>query len=149
MIRAILETMACGPRRSMGWSDGEIRRWLLLRAVEWAAWPSFVSQVFFPIAALFFAWSEIIPVFILANVIWFPIRHRYVNVTLASVSFWFVKTKWPITIACIVYFFTVGRYLTGVFLLLWSAGLAGIGLPRSQVGLIELRFAEKIGYISE
>ena len=56
--------------------------------------------------------------------------------------------KWPAAISAAIYLFIKGNYISGVLALLWPL-LAGFVCIPGKVGLIELAFAKKIGYVDQ
>jgi hypothetical protein len=57
---------------------------------------------------------------------------------------WF---KWPVSIGSAIYLFTHQQLLAGLVALAWPL-LAGVLTPPGKVGVIELRLAKRIGYVS-
>jgi hypothetical protein len=131
------------------YTDEEIRRWLWLRAVEWAAWPSFITQPIIPILVIFFDWWFALAFLFVFSLFLCLVRYKYINVRLANTAVLFVKLKWPIAIGSSIYLFIVGRYISGLVVLFWPGFLAGLLHIPAEVGRIELLFAKKIGYVDE
>lgn len=134
------------------YTDEEIRRWLWLRAVEWAAFPAFLSQPVAPILFIYFPWYFVLLGVVVLGFIWRFIRYSFVSVRLArAVVVPVVWLKWPASIGSSIYLFIHHQPVAGVVALVWSfvAGWTGaaIGYP-SYVGVIELALAKKIGYVS-
>ncbi len=126
-------------------------KWANLRAIEWIAFPAFVSQPLVPILLLKFRWYEIIIGLILAAFIWNPIKCRFVNIPLASASAIFVKVmKWPLTIGMGVFFLFKGMWLNATISFCWTLIVFGV-VPfyaslSKGIGYYELRFMQKMGY---
>ncbi len=85
--------------------------------------------------------------------IWRFIRYSFVSVGLAySAVVPVVWLKWPASIGSSIYLFVHHEAIAAILALVWPylAGLVGavVGRP-NQVGLIELAFAKKIGYVSK
>src|SRR5579872_858521 len=76
-------------------SDQDNLRWCWLRAVEWGAWPLFLSQPIAPIILLLKGslWAALVPA-IIANVLWSGVRYRFVSVAAASWGAVLVHLKW-------------------------------------------------------
>lgn len=55
-------------------TDEENLKWSWLRAVEWGAFPIFVTQPIIPFLIFFFDWKIIIGVIIICNWLWNFIR---------------------------------------------------------------------------
>ena len=126
----------------------EIRRWLSLRSIEWAALPAFVSQPVAPILFIFFPWYWVLGTVWILGVIWCPIRYLFVNVAVAKIACCVVVwLQWPAAVGSAIYLFFHNRPLPAVIALLWPLFLAGLfGIP-GKVGVIELAFAKKIGIV--
>ena len=135
--------------RFANWSDAEIQRWLLLRAIEWNAFPAFASQPLVPVMFLFFSWSWVIVAVVVLNILWSGIRYSYVNIAAASVACLFVVwAKWPSAIGSAIYLFIHRQFVPGLIALFWP-WLAGLIPPPGKIGVIELAFAKKIGYVPD
>ncbi len=140
-------------KRSFFWNlidytEEEIRRWLWLRAIEWTAWPTFISQPIVPVLFIFFTWWHVLITLLLVNVVWTFIRYRYVNFYLAQMGTFFVLLKWPASILSCIYLLIERRYGLAILTLLWPLVAGIIGIP-GKVGKVELLLAKKIGYVSE
>jgi hypothetical protein len=131
----------------LNFTDEEIRRWIYIRAIEWASYPSFISQPIFPILLIFFDWWKIIIVLFCLEILWSFIRYRYFNPFISSNAVYFVKLKWPLIIVCLIYFILAGKYFLAALSLFWPLIVGFIGLP-GKIGIIELFISDKIGYTS-
>src|SRR5207247_10716013 len=90
------------------YTDGEIRRWLWLRAVEWAAFPAFLSQPVAPILFIFFPWYFVMLGVVTLGLVWRFVRYSFVSVRIAiAVVVLVVWLKWPASngspISCVVH----------------------------------------------
>lgn len=144
--RAMLaKTVIWNPRAH---SDEENSRWLCLRAIEWAAFPAYLSQPVAPILFIFYPWYFVVLAVVALGLIWCFVRYSFVSVGLASaVVAPVVWLKWPVAIASSIYLFIQHQPVAGVFALLWPLVAAFTGLP-AKTGIIELAFAKKIGFVS-
>lgn len=144
--RAMLaKTVIWNPRAH---SDEENSRWLWLRAIEWGAFPAYLSQPVVPILFIFYPWYFVaIGVFAL-GLIWCFVRYSFVSVGLASaVVVPVVWLKWPAAIGSSIYLFIQHQPVAGVVALLWPLVAPFTGLP-AKTGIIEQAFAKKIGFVS-
>jgi hypothetical protein len=133
---------------SMQYTDAEARQWLLLRAMEWKNWPSFISQPVVPILLIFYPWFTVLAGVFLLDVIWAGIRYRYINVPAATNAVYLVTIcKWPAAIGSAIYIFLHHNYLSGALAIAWPLGLCGLIAVPGQTGRIELMFAEKVGHV--
>lgn len=131
------------------WTDEEIKRWLWLRAVEWAALPAFFSQPLAPILLIFFPWYWVLGSVVLLGLAWCSIRYSFVNVAVARVACLVVAhLKWPAALGSAIYLFFHHQPISAVIALLWPLFSGFIGIP-GKVGIIELAFAKKIGFVSQ
>jgi hypothetical protein len=140
-------------RRALFWNfvdytDDETRRWLSLRSIEWMAWPSFVSQPIIPILLITYTWWQLLLIVIFVEIIWTPLRYRFVSFYLVELGVFFVKLKWPASIISFIYLLTDARYGTAILALLWPLVAAVIGVP-GKVGRVESVLAKRIGYVAE
>jgi hypothetical protein len=130
------------------WTNDEIKRWLWLRSAEWAALPVFVSQPLVPILFIFFPWYLVLGVVAILGVLWCFIRYLFVNVAFATIACCIVVwLKWPAAVGSSIYLFFHHHPLPAVIALLWPLLAAFVGIP-GKVGVIELAFAKKIGFVS-
>lgn len=133
--------------RIANWTDAEVQRWLRLRSIEWCAFPAFASQPLVPVLFLLFSWYWVIAAVVALNVLWSQIRYSFVNIGAATVGCLFVAwVKWPSTIGSAVYLFIHRQFVPGLIALFWPL-LAGFIPPSGKIGVIELAFAKKIGYV--
>ena len=135
--------------RFADWTDAEIQRWLWLRAIEWNVFPAFASQPLVPIMFLLFSWYWVIAAVVVVNILWSGIRYSYVNITAARVACRIVTlAKWPFAIGSAIYLFINSEIVPGLIALLWPL-LAGLIPPSGKIGVVELAFAKKLGYVHE
>jgi hypothetical protein len=133
----------------MDLTESELQRWLWLRAVEWANWPSFLSQPLAPILFIFLFWPYVIAGIFFLDIFWSSIRYSYVNPQLANSGAILVSwLKWPAAIGAAIYLSIQDNYISGVLALLWPF-LAGLICLPAKIGQIELAFAKKIGYVDQ
>lgn len=131
----------------MEFTESELQRMLWLRAVEWSNWPMFISQPLVPILFIFFWWPYVLAAFFILDILWSTIRYSYVNLRVANIGATFVVwLKWPATIVAAIYLFIQGRYIVAALALVWPLLSGLISIP-GKIGLIELEFAKKIGYV--
>jgi hypothetical protein len=129
-------------------SDQENLTWCHLRAIEWCAWPVFVSQPIIPLLFLFWSPFTIIMFLIIANIIWaLVVRDKIVVPSLAYLAVYFVKLKWltiPITLVVLI---QRGDYILVVISLLWPilSGIVGY-FPGRLVGKTQKMFMSDMGY---
>ena len=139
------------------YTEDEIKKWCLLRAVEWADLPVSISQPLAPIAFIFFRWDRVIAAIVVFDILWSFVRRFCVNVTIATIAplvvFW---TKWPSAIgSAICLLFLTHKPVLALAALAWPllaamfpllAGFIGIS---GKFGVIELAFAKKVGFVPE
>ncbi|HEY5505570.1 MAG TPA: hypothetical protein VIK28_10475 [Sedimentisphaerales bacterium] len=134
------------------YTDDEIKRWLWLRAIEWGAFPAFLSQPVAPILFIFSPWYFVVLGVVALGLIWRFVRYSFVSVRVAgAVVVPIVWLKWPASIGSGIYLFIHHQPAAGVLALVWPFVAGWIGAATSfptYVGTIELAFAKKIGYVS-
>ena len=136
-------------------SDEDNLRWSWLRAVEWAYWPSFISQPIVPILLKFLPWPIIVLGLVTLNILWAKfISHQYVNVSAAYFAPALIFLKWFVCPVMAYYFYSKGAVLTAAIALLWPLAISVIDLvitilhivPTPQIGTIQRMFMAKLGY---
>jgi Sel1 repeat len=128
-------------------TEGEVRRWLWLRAVEWTGFPAFVSQPLVPIMFIFFPWYWVVAAVLVSGVLWALGRYSFVNVTIATIAGTFVIfAKWPCTLGAAIYLFLHHQPVAAVIAALWPLLSGFVSIP-GKIGIIELAFAERIGTV--
>jgi len=130
-------------------TEPELRRWLRLRAIEWANWPAFISQPLLPVLLVFFSWPYPLAGLIAADVLWALVRYSWVSPRLASLAALAVAwLKWPSVVGSAMYLLAHRSYAAGVIAVLWPL-LAGFVRVPAQLGKIELMLAKKVGYVDQ
>src|SRR4029450_9751118 len=113
------------------YGEPELQRWLHLRAIEWAAWPAFVTQPVIPILFIFFPVLSVIGILI-ADFIWRFIRYSFVSPSLADAGASFVIfLKWPCAIGSAIYLFIDQQYGSAILALLWPVLASFLSAPVS------------------
>ena len=142
------------------YTNEEIQRWLWLRAVEWAAYPTFVTQPIIPILFVLLPPLSVIIGLVIADFLWRFVRYSFVSLALAKIGALIVGfLKWPCSIGAAVYLLTQRHYAFAILALLWPYLAGFVSSPVSflsslfgchtLVGRIELEFAKRIGYVSQ
>ena len=140
------------------YSEAEVQRWLYLRAIEWCAWPLFVSQPIVPLLLITFSPVAILLALIVADLLWRLVRYSFVSPRLASGGASFVIfLKWPCAIGSAIYLVFQHRYPVALLACAWPLFASFVSAPASllsavigrhtQVGRVELEFAKRIGYV--
>jgi hypothetical protein len=68
----------------LGHTDQENLNWCMARAVEWDDWPMWISLPIAPILFTFVSWLPVTVAVLVCNVLWWPIKHRWINLRLAE-----------------------------------------------------------------
>lgn len=131
-----------------GYSENEIRQYLMARAIEWNTWPGFLSQPIFPILLIFYKWWTVISFFILASLVWSLVKYHFINVKMAEFGIVFAKLKWLSIPACAIYFISARKYGLAILSVLWPIVAASLGAG-GKIGDIEITFARKLGFIPD
>ena len=141
-------------------NDAEIRRWHHLRAIEWSAWPAFITQPVVPILFIFFPLLSVIVGLVIADFLWRFVRYSLIVPRLAQVGSLFVAFfKWPSVIGAAIYMFAHHRYGMATLAIFWPwlaafvatpANLFAVAVGRpTLVGRIEIEFGKRVGYIPQ
>jgi hypothetical protein len=142
------------------YTEPELQRWLHLRATEWCAWPVFLSQPAVPLLIIAFPPIAVLLGVVVAEFIWRFVRYSFVSPRLANVGATFVIfLKWPCAIGAAIYLLIQHRYSVAVLAILWPliASIASVPATmiaalfgrHTQVGLVELELAKRVGYVSK
>jgi len=103
-----------------GYTEDEIKRWLWLRAIEWGAFPAYLSQPVAPILFIFYHWYFVVLGVVALGLIWCFFRYSFVSVGLSSaVVLPVVWLKWPAAVGSSIYLFVHHQHAAGVVALLW------------------------------
>uniref|UniRef100_A0A7C3WMM5 Uncharacterized protein n=1 Tax=Dictyoglomus turgidum TaxID=513050 RepID=A0A7C3WMM5_9BACT len=125
----------------------EMESFILLRSLEWANWPLFISQFAGPILLIYIPWWQLLIGIIVLNWIWALVRYRYQSIELAMLGAFLVKFKWPISIIMAIYFLlhdlTFLSFLS-LFWPIWAHIILVFLTPRFDLNLIQQKFSEKI-----
>lgn len=128
----------------MGLTEGEFRRWLHLRALEWANWPVYLSLCAVPILLIFYRWYFVLGAVIFSDVLWALVRYIVVSPILSVAGALLVETlKWPMAIGSSIYLFTKGHVGIALLALAWPL-LGGFICIPAEIGLIELAIADRL-----
>ncbi|MGO9241484.1 MAG: hypothetical protein ACLQBJ_11800 [Bryobacteraceae bacterium] len=130
-------------------TDDENVRFCLLRAIEWNAWPSFISQPIAPIAFLFLPWGDVVAVTLASNFLWGTVVAK--RVVIVPAAYWgclFVRLKWVACPLAAIILGMRGQYVAAVVALLWPLVILLFGPVTApmQVGKIQEMFMERLGY---
>lgn len=129
----------------------ENAQWARLRAIEWKAFPVYISMPIVPVLLLRFQWYEVIIGLVLVAFFWIPIRWRFVSIPVASASAIFVAfMKWPSVIAMGALFLYKGIWLNSFISFFWPLLVILVQFPYAGgskgLGDYEVRFMKKMGY---
>jgi hypothetical protein len=131
-----------------GYTDDEIKTWLWLRAIEWGSFPAFLSQPVAPVLFIFYPWYFVVLAVFVLGLMWCLIRYWFVSARLARVACLAVPLlKWPAVIGSSIYLFIRHQPVAALVALIWPFVAAYCSLP-AKIGVIELAFAKKIGFVS-
>jgi len=125
--------------------------WARLRAIEWKAFPAFISQPIASVLLLGFNWYVIMIGIILAAFVWRPIRWRFISIPIASASAIFVAfTKWPLTIVMGAFFLYKSMWLNSFIAFFWPLLVIAVSYAYAGgtkgIGDYEVRFMQEMGY---
>jgi hypothetical protein len=143
-------------RMSLLWTPSEHpfdenAAWARLRAIEWKAFPAFISQPIVPVLLLGFSWYVIVIGIVLSAFIWRLIRWRFISIPIASAAAIFVAfMKWPLAVAMAIFFIFKGLWLNSIISFSWPllvvlVSYAYAGGPKG-LGDYEVRFMQEMGY---
>jgi hypothetical protein len=146
-------------------TDDENLRWCWLRAIEWDAWPFFVSQPIVPLLLVNgYSWWKTVLGLMVIQAVWsaFTYTAKFVNVWLAGFGVWIAMLRWVACPVAAYELFAHHKIGLAIFSLLWpllmhilkaplwmAMGIA-FGLSRIDefgvVGFFQTLFMQKLGY---
>lgn len=134
-------------------SDEENMRWCSLRAIEWGAWPVFVSQPIVPILLIMTQWKALILALAVINLLWaFTVRYAVVSPAAATVGVFFVRIKWITGPAAALYLYGIGQTVPAALALFWplvAMVLGPVTALGTEIGRIQTMFMRALGYQEE
>jgi len=117
----------------------ELQRVCWVRAIEWLAWPAFLSQPLLPILYTLYPVYWVVAAITAAGLFWLPFRYHLVSLRLATLGCFWVRLKW-ITIPIGVFvLLRQGRFVAAAIALgtPWISGL--LNIP-GEIGVVERKF---------
>jgi hypothetical protein len=115
------------------------------------------TAAFAYLLSLMGSWLPVTVAVLVCNVFWWPIKHRWINLTLAELVGLLCRLlKWPISIACAAYLLFHAERGQAIVALLWplvillakipvESVMATFGWP-PQVGRLQKLFMRRLGY---
>jgi hypothetical protein len=136
------------------YTNEELAKFAHIRALEWFAWPIFLSYSIAPILlAATQSWVVLAAVLII-NFFWHFICHRFVHVGLAMTGVFIFRLRWPAAAASAIYLFLQQHYGLAVVALLWPLLATGLSVfsirlayacgTKADLSELESRFFERI-----
>jgi hypothetical protein len=130
------------------YTDEQNLRWCWLRAVEWGAWPIFISQPIALLALLIWPWENVIIVVGIANVWWaLCVRYQVVVPVMAFLGALFVRLKWICCPLAAILLWERGQRLQAAIAFFWPLIAIVLSmLSMRKVGPIQKLFMQCLGY---
>jgi hypothetical protein len=132
----------------------EITRLCWLRAVEWMAWPAFLSQPLLPVFYVYYPVYWVLLGVISVGFLWLPLRHRFASLQLATMGCLWVRLKWVSIPLALFVLFQQERYIAFALTLAtpWLASMlnapaqliAAFAKSPSQIALVQIKFMESL-----
>ena len=129
-----------------GYTDEENLRWAWLRAVEWAAWPAFISQPLLPLLYLYFPVWQVVVVVFCASALWALVRYHFVSPGLATASCLYVRLKWITIPVCAIIAIWKQHYLVAAAIAFVPLYAGVLGIP-GKIGVLQRQFMHRLGYL--
>ena len=142
------------------YTEPELQRWLHLRAIEWCAWPVFLSQPLVPALLVAFSPIPVLVAVVVADLLWRFVRYSFVSPRLANSGATFVVTaKWPLAIGATICLVLQHRYGVAVLAIVWPLVASFASVPATIIAslfddhtlvvIVELELAKRIGYVTQ
>ncbi len=119
----------------------ELRRLTWLRAMEWTAWPAFLSMGIGQLLLLFETPIIVIIQILIANFIWSLICQKFISIKMAGYGVWISNLKWITSPLVFIIFLTQNHIGIAFLALIWpflAMTLQFAKVPTSQ-NAIQLR----------
>lgn len=131
------------------YTNEEQVRWSWLRALEWASWPLFMSQVVAPFLILYCpSWLVILWV-IAVNIAWALLISQ--TVVVLSLAYWgalAVRLKWIVSAISALVLFSRSRPVAGIVALLWPVIVMILVFPKpARVRSIQGTILRRLGFL--
>ena len=128
-----------------GYTEEEKARFVQLRAIEWSAWPAFLSMGIGALLLPFFGILKSIIIVMVINLIWTAVCMHFVSAKLANYGVFIKKLMWITCPAVAIYFFINHQIGIGVVALFW--GFISMFLQVAKIpGATKLGQIEQIMY---
>lgn len=131
-------------------SSGELTNLCWFRAVEWIAWPAFLSQPLLPLFYIYYPVYWVLLVVVLISFSWLPFRHRVASLQLATLGCFWVRLKWIAIPIAIFFLVRQNRYLAIVLTLATPIAVSLLNAPAqllaaiahrpAQIGIVQKKF---------
>jgi len=144
-----------GPREAVTYTEAEVEHWLHLRAIEWFAWPAFITQPLIPILLRSFPVLSVLLVLVLADLSWRFVNTSWINMTLIRIGPIITLLRWPCAIVCACLLAFSHRFGIAALALVWPlvggfvsvlGGFLSARLGFGGIGDVERALATRIGY---
>jgi hypothetical protein len=135
------------------YSKEEAERFVFLRKLEWEAFPVFATRAFAPVALFWLSWWQLALAFVLASLVWCPVREYAANIRVATAASALnnivVSLVGNVVIA--VVFFVEGKTVVGCIALVWHfvSSLLAFAYPPSRSLKIQEKFWEGLNRTRE
>jgi hypothetical protein len=121
-------------------TEAEFHKLVYLRALEWANWPSFLSQLYLPLVLAFLPWQYVFGAQIFICLMWCSFRYDKPDFKSAmKAAEWVGRLKWPVAIVGCLRPLITGHIVIGGICLVWPL-LSGFLFFGGKVGVIERGF---------
>ncbi len=146
IARSIITKMFWDPT---SYTDDENLRWALLRAIEWRAWPFFITQPIVPLLFIFYKPEFVVIILLIIGIAWNLVSMMLINLNLMYFGPIFVKLRWFSSIGVGGYLIYNHVYLWGILALLWPI-VVGSMSPflafGTTIGKMQERIMNRLGY---
>lgn len=92
---------------------------ILLRAIEWSSFPSFLMEGIGVLLLIFFPIIFIIPFIIILSIVWKLFCENIINLKFSAFSVFINKLSLPTILICSIYFYIRGDVTLAVLSLFW------------------------------
>lgn len=120
--------------RFLDWSDEEVARYAVLRAIEWVAWPSFISIGLGPILLVLVAPIKLAIAVIVVDVIWYFISPVIYIYWLSNLGIYLNRLKWVSAPVMALVFLASHNLWLAVIALLWPFIGLILSFPGAFIG---------------
>lgn len=130
------------------YTDEQNELWCRLRVIEWSQLPLYSSQIIVPILLCYYDWWKVILVVFILNWLWIPMRYRYFNIAILSITPYITRLKWLVSIVASIVLIIKEEYFLSIISITYPFIVIILSVFRIPfyIGRAQNILMKKIGY---